>query len=65
MELMKSTRVITIPILILSPLVQKFLGIRLEFPGSDLLLFALSLFVYLYGGKPFLVGMRSGRDRRA
>ncbi|MDK2383183.1 MAG: heavy metal translocating P-type ATPase, partial [Candidatus Korarchaeota archaeon] len=49
---------ITVPILILSPLVQSFLGIKVEFPGSNLLLFALSLFVYLYGGKPFLAGMR-------
>ncbi len=57
--------VITIPILILSPLVQNFLGIRLEFPGSDLLLFALSLFVYLYGGKPFLVGMRDEIGKRS
>ncbi len=56
---------ITVPILILSPLVQSFLGIKVEFPGSNLLLFALSLFVYLYGGKPFLAGMRDEIVKRS
>ncbi len=56
---------ITVPILILSPLVQNFLGIKVEFPGSNILLFALSLFVYLYGGKPFLAGMRDEMMKRS
>ncbi|MDK2372431.1 MAG: heavy metal translocating P-type ATPase, partial [Candidatus Korarchaeota archaeon] len=56
---------VTVPILILSPLVQSFLGIRVGFLGSNLLLFALSLFVYLYGGKPFLAGMRDEIMKRS
>ncbi len=47
----------TIPVLILSPAVQQALNFRLRFPGSDLALMLLSLFIYLYGGKPFLKGM--------
>ena len=56
--------IVTVPILLLSPLIQRFLGIKLEFPGSDLVLFALSLFVYAYGGKPFLTGMRDELRKR-
>ncbi len=56
---------VTVPILALSPLIQNFLGIRIEFPGSGLLLFILSLFVYLYGGKPFLAGMREELVKRS
>ncbi len=55
---------VTIPILLLSPLVQRFLGIYIAFLGSDFLLFAISLFVYAYGGLPFLKGMiKEMRDR--
>lgn len=49
---------LTIPILILSPLIQKFLGFTFTFTGDRYVLFALSPVVYFYGGKPFLTGMR-------
>ncbi len=49
--------ILTIPILLLSPLIQNFLGFTLKFPGDIYLLFALSTAVYLYGGKPFIAGM--------
>jgi Cu2+-exporting ATPase len=51
--------VFTIPILILSPMVQHFLGIRetISFTGETYLLFALSSFVFFYGGYPFLKGL--------
>lgn len=51
--------VITIPILLLSPMIQGFLGLReaLSFPGELYLLFALSSFVFFYGGYPFLKGI--------
>ncbi len=49
--------IVTIPILILSPLIQAFFGYELEFPGLLYVLFLLSSFVYLYGGIPFLKGM--------
>jgi len=47
---------LTIPILILSPLVQKFLGYTLEFEGDVYLLFILSSIVFFYGDYPFLKG---------
>ena len=49
----------TIPILILSPLIQGLLGLGevLAFPGSQYLLFALASFVFFYGGYPFLKGL--------
>jgi Cu2+-exporting ATPase len=52
---------ITIPILLLSPLIQKFLGLEsiIKFPGDSYVLFALSSAVYFYGGWPFLKGIFS------
>ncbi|KPQ43170.1 MAG: copper-exporting ATPase [Candidatus Methanoperedens nitroreducens] len=51
--------IITIPILLLSPLVQDFLGIKkmVSFPGDMYVLFALSSIVFFYGGYPFLKGI--------
>jgi len=51
--------VITIPILLLSPLVQQFLGLKetLRFAGDIYVLFALSSFTFFYGGWPFLKGL--------
>lgn len=50
--------IVTIPILILSPMIQHFLGFRetFSFTGDSYLLFALSSFVFFYGGWPFLKG---------
>jgi Cu2+-exporting ATPase len=47
----------TVPILLLSPLIQKFLGFEFRFHGDNYLLFALSSFVFFYGGWPFLMGI--------
>ncbi|MFO7890435.1 MAG: copper-translocating P-type ATPase [bacterium] len=49
----------TIPILILSPMIQGFLGFTqaLDFPGDVYVLWTLSSFVYFYGGWPFLKGL--------
>ena len=51
--------VITIPILILSPMIQHFLGLKeaFRFNGDIYVLFALSSFVFFYGGYPFLKGL--------
>lgn len=48
--------VITIPILILSPMIQHFLGLKeaLRFNGDIYVLFVLSSFVFFYGGYLFL-----------
>ena len=51
--------IITIPILLLSPLIQEFLGFKkiASFPGDIYVLFALSSIVFFYGGYPFLKGI--------
>ncbi len=51
--------VLTIPILILSPAIQNFIGIRniLEFTGDIYLLFTLASFVFFYGGYLFFKGI--------
>ncbi|MGM0499960.1 MAG: copper-translocating P-type ATPase [Bacillota bacterium] len=54
----KISLVITAPILVLSPLIQNFLGYSLDFPGSQYVLFALSTLIFFYGGWPFLSGMK-------
>jgi Cu2+-exporting ATPase len=52
---------LTVPILLLSPLIQGFVGLTgtLAFPGDDYVLLALSTAVFLYGGWPFLTGLVS------
>ena len=56
--------VVTVPIVILSPMIQEMLGFTAAFPGDRWVLFALSTFVYFYGGWPFLTGLVSElRDR--
>lgn len=56
---------VTVPILILSPLVQGFLGLQLEFTGEKYLLFALSTFIFFYGGWPFLSGLFSELKKKS
>ncbi|WP_409250747.1 heavy metal translocating P-type ATPase [Bacillus sp. SCS-153A] len=48
--------VVTLPILILSPMIQDFLGLNFRFPGDMYILFGLSTFIFFYGGWPFLKG---------
>ena len=48
---------LTIPILLLSPMIQHFMGVNWQFPGSSYILFALSSVVFVYGGWPFLTGL--------
>lgn len=50
--------IVTIPILILSPMIQDWLNIEFTFTGSNYILFALSTFIYFYGGWPFLKGLK-------
>jgi Cu2+-exporting ATPase len=51
--------IITVPILLLTPMIQEFLGIgdAFRFAGDTYLLFLLSTFVFFYGGWPFLKGL--------
>lgn len=51
--------VLTLPILVLSPLLQTLVGLReiIRFPGDAYVLFGLSSAVFWYGGWPFLKGL--------
>ena len=51
--------IITIPILILSPLVQSLLNFSFTFIVDVYLLFILSSFIFFWGGLPFLKGIFS------
>jgi Cu2+-exporting ATPase len=48
--------IITVPILFFSPMIQAFFGFDLLLPGNPYILFALSSFIYFWGGWPFLKG---------
>ncbi|SHF05523.1 Cu2+-exporting ATPase [Marinitoga hydrogenitolerans DSM 16785] len=50
--------ILTIPVLALSPLVQKLFGLSdvLRFSGDLYVLFGISTIIYFYGGYPFLKG---------
>ncbi len=48
---------LTLPILLLSPLIQQWLGFSWQFPGDKFVLFALSSTLFFYGGFPFLKGL--------
>lgn len=49
--------VVTIPILLFSPMLQMWFGFTIDFPYRDLLTFMLSTLIYFYGGWPFLTAM--------
>jgi P-type Cu2+ transporter len=51
------TLVLTVPIMLLSSMIQQFMGVHWQFTGSSHILFALSTVVFLYGGWPFLKGL--------
>ena len=50
--------ILTLPILLLSPMIQMFMGVDWRFTGDSYLLFLLSSVLFIYGGKPFLKGAR-------
>ncbi|NMC27329.1 MAG: copper-translocating P-type ATPase [Syntrophomonadaceae bacterium] len=56
---------LTVPILILSPMIQMFLGINLRFSYDTFLLFALSTILFIYGGKPFILGAKDELSQRS
>ncbi len=47
---------LTVPIMLLSEMIQHWLNIHFSFPGSNYILFALASVVFFYGGWPFLKG---------
>ena len=50
--------ILTIPILVLSPMIQEWFNFSLSFGGSGYVLFALATLLYFYGGWPFLKGLK-------
>ena len=49
--------VLTVPILLLSPLIQQIIGYEIQFSFDKYILFALSALIFFYGGWPFLTGL--------
>jgi Cu2+-exporting ATPase len=47
---------LTIPIMLLSPMIQLWMKVDWAFAGSKYILLALSSIVFAYGGYPFLKG---------
>ena len=57
--------IITVPVLMLSPMIQGFLGIDLRFTGDSYILFALATLLFIYGGKPFFKGAKDELGKKA
>ena len=49
--------ILTVPIMLLSAMIQQFMGVNWQSTGSPYILFALSSIVFFYGGRPFLKGL--------
>ena len=49
--------VLTLPILVLAPMIQEMLGYELRFPGDRYVQFGLATIIFFYGGWPFLKGL--------
>ncbi len=48
---------LAIPVLLLSHMIQQWLGFSISFKGSEYVLLILSSIIYFYGGMPFFKGM--------
>ena len=48
--------ILTLPVLLLSEMIQHWLRFELKFPGDKYVLMILSSFIFFYGGGPFLKG---------
>ena len=48
---------LTVPIMLLSEMIQHWLNIHIAFPGSKYVLLSLATIVFFYGGWPFLKGL--------
>ncbi len=50
------TLVLSVPVLLLSPMIQQWLGFTIAFPGDKYVLLVLGSIIYFYGGMPFFKG---------
>lgn len=48
--------IVTIPILVLSPMIQGLIGVDWQIPYNAYILFVLATFIFFYGGWPFITG---------
>src|SRR5699024_3156851 len=48
--------IVTIPILVLSPMIQGFIGVDWRFSYDQYILIVLATFIFFYGGWPFITG---------
>ncbi len=48
---------LTLPILVLAPMIQELLGYSIRFEGDRYVQFGISTIVFIYGGWPFLKGL--------
>lgn len=55
---------LTLPILLLSPMIQHWLGVNWRFGGDSYLLAILGTLVFVYGGMPFFRGARADFAQR-
>ena len=58
--------VLTVPILLVSPMFKELVGLKdfLRFGGEQYVLLALSAAVFLYGGRPFYMGLADEMKKR-
>ena len=49
--------VLTLPVVVISPMFQHAVGYHFDFPGRDWVSFALASVIFFYGGLPFLRGL--------
>lgn len=57
--------ILILPILLLSPMIQMFMGAYLRFSNDSYILLMLSSILFIYGGKPFLVGAVSELKKKS
>lgn len=50
--------------MLLSQMIQMWLGLNLGFPGQEVLLFTIGTFIFLFGGLPFFKGAKGELSRR-
>lgn len=48
---------LTIPVLLLSPMIQSWIGVNWTFTGDMYVLFTMASIIFFYGGWPFLTGL--------
>src|SRR5690606_38644564 len=56
---------LSIPVLVFSPMIQEFFGYEWTFNGQSYVLFGISSFIFIHGGWPFLTGLADELKKRS